>query len=732
MRFETINLGVPGPPGPASIVPGRVGPEGPQGIPGPPGGESGSVNGMAALREIEPVSGQTLPLNYHTTPGDLGAGEFYGVTTGGLYTDNDGTVIVPTGGNGSAAWLRVWDNVRAHVGWFGARCDPQGSVDDYIPATRALALFTDGRFATRSGVLDIGPGFAFSQPLHYGGELGRNITIQGYQANGRGGNEPSLLKYTGPLTDCAIMFYGANESTLQDVNIIPGNALNGVIVTADNTYNHTSVNAIAAGINVVVTPSGATAADKILWLMQGAYLGIDAGGPNFEVVRVITFDAVAGTFVADFTKSHAAGAQIGGGHPSSGMRINRASLLSPASPIYTKLSIPHTDGPGGGSERIFTPVSMANIKVGYPLWIGHGAIAEVVMVKSITATTFTADANQLHPINCRIMYATSSILFGNRLLATVQVSEVAMEDISVQGSAYVDVGGGVPEITSYCGIRQNRGGNVKNFTVHHFEYLALKVAWSSEDSSGQYLVSGAVGGQIEDTIFAMSDAEMTVISLEDESAAAWLRAGAGSSSFSCTFIGCTFQGMCSKQELDAAGAQTFTDQMVVMGGTLTMIGCSLSNSRTVTSLPVLVIGNVRAVENYVPSSVALIGCQVRQATPLRANGLPQPFIIDTPLPAGGGVDVIADGGGRVTMLNCSGGLGAPNICHFPVMLPRTQGKATYDPVSLAAGAAGTIQTMALIGAAPGDHIAARCSTARLGEHPGHREIPVHQSNRRRD
>jgi hypothetical protein len=58
----------------------------------------------------------------------------------GTYVDNGGSIIVPTGGDGSAAW--IWD----HVGpvsprWFGAKCD--GTTDDGAIINIALA-YKDG------------------------------------------------------------------------------------------------------------------------------------------------------------------------------------------------------------------------------------------------------------------------------------------------------------------------------------------------------------------------------------------------------------------------------------------------------------------------------------------------------------------------------------------------------------------------------------------------------------
>ena len=76
------------------------------------------------------------PLN-----GDGGGGYFYGVS-GGSYTDNGGTIIVPGGGTGSSAWIRVVENVLT-VKMFGAKGD--GDANDTTPIQNAINFITTGR-----------------------------------------------------------------------------------------------------------------------------------------------------------------------------------------------------------------------------------------------------------------------------------------------------------------------------------------------------------------------------------------------------------------------------------------------------------------------------------------------------------------------------------------------------------------------------------------------------------
>jgi len=95
------------------------------------------INGVAALRTVTPTASRKIWLGYHTFSGDGGQGVFHGVTGAapGTYVDNGGTIIVPTGGDGSAAWLR--DQVGyISVRWFGATGD--GVTDDSAAIQSAI------------------------------------------------------------------------------------------------------------------------------------------------------------------------------------------------------------------------------------------------------------------------------------------------------------------------------------------------------------------------------------------------------------------------------------------------------------------------------------------------------------------------------------------------------------------------------------------------------------------
>jgi hypothetical protein len=280
-------------------------------------GVSSIGTSYALMRTVAP----TVGTSWYLDPG-LNGSEFQAVVGAppGTYVDDNGTIIVPTSGNGSAAWLRVWDGLNADIRWFGAVCDHV--TDDYVAVYAALSLFTNGRNAIRAGVLDIGPGFATSKPLVYGGANSYAFCLKGSLGCSRGGGAGSYINYIGGPCQTVLSFYGANEARLEDVNIIPnGNCVNAFHVVADNTINTTLSAPVSAGQVVIATPAAMT------WIEVGSYLGIDSGGPDFEIVYVTAISAT--TFTANFAKNHAEGAQVGGGPASSGVKAKNCLFNVP-------------------------------------------------------------------------------------------------------------------------------------------------------------------------------------------------------------------------------------------------------------------------------------------------------------------------------------------------------------------------------------------------------------------
>ena len=99
------------------------------------------VDNIADLRALPSYSsqdGMSVQLRGYYTPGDGGGGPlriWKGGAAPGTYVDNGGSIIVPTGGDGSGAW--VWEYSGAvNVKWFGAKGD--GVADDQPSIQAAL------------------------------------------------------------------------------------------------------------------------------------------------------------------------------------------------------------------------------------------------------------------------------------------------------------------------------------------------------------------------------------------------------------------------------------------------------------------------------------------------------------------------------------------------------------------------------------------------------------------
>lgn len=376
------------------------------------------IGSIATLRGTPLSVSSFIRLNYHTNPGDLGGGLFYAVTGAEpeMYIDDGGTVIVPNKGDGSSAWLREWDGLNADIRWFGAKCDHV--TDDYQAVYSALSLFTNGRSALRSGVLDIGPGFATSQPLIYGGSPSYGFRLKGSLGCSRAGPAGSWINYIGGPCRSVLTFYGANEARLEDLNIIPNeNCVNAFHVVADNTIDTTLSAPVTAGLGIVVTPA------SMKWIEVGSYLGIDSGGPDFEIAYVTAFDAT--TFTADFAKSHAAGALIGHGAPSSGVKAKNCLFNVPNVPGSAGMLIGNTTGGtvqvsevvteecytiglgpdsyagyriiGGGNVKNFTfdRPSYSGLQIPFAIELGSGAILINRSTGNCTDTIFLHNGGAL-------------------------------------------------------------------------------------------------------------------------------------------------------------------------------------------------------------------------------------------------------------------------------------------------------------------------------------------------
>jgi hypothetical protein len=120
----------------------------------------GSTANIAALRAATPVSGIVTNVEGYYSTNDGGGGVFYGVSgvAPGTYVDNGGTIILPSNGDGSTAWLRAIDAIIS-ARMFGAISDT--NIDSTIFIQKALdvalslklSLLLDGKFKITASLI---------------------------------------------------------------------------------------------------------------------------------------------------------------------------------------------------------------------------------------------------------------------------------------------------------------------------------------------------------------------------------------------------------------------------------------------------------------------------------------------------------------------------------------------------------------------------------------------------
>lgn len=111
------------------------------------------VNTISDLKNLAVSAGAQVYCAGYYAIGDGGGGFFYGATSGGPYTDNGGTVIIPTLGTSAAAWLRVYET-DINVRWFGARAAPGFDNAPAFTAARTVADTNNGALYVPGGTYE--------------------------------------------------------------------------------------------------------------------------------------------------------------------------------------------------------------------------------------------------------------------------------------------------------------------------------------------------------------------------------------------------------------------------------------------------------------------------------------------------------------------------------------------------------------------------------------------------
>jgi hypothetical protein len=128
------------------------------------GAISARTDTIATLKTLSPASYDTIYVGGYRTVGDGGGGFFYGSAgfSPGHFTDNGGTIILPTGGNGSSAWVRIPEPMIS-VKAFGAYGDGSNNDTTYIQkaldyADGSTIYFPEGTYLVTTTLLFDGSG----------------------------------------------------------------------------------------------------------------------------------------------------------------------------------------------------------------------------------------------------------------------------------------------------------------------------------------------------------------------------------------------------------------------------------------------------------------------------------------------------------------------------------------------------------------------------------------------
>lgn len=162
---------------------------------------TGNLSSISALRSSTPSNGVYATVEGYYAPGDGGGGQFYGVSgaASGTYVDNGGTIIVPTGGNGSSAWLRNYSGA-INVKWFGVKGD--NLTDD---TTRLIAVFSA---ASNASVFFPAGTYLLSNNL--------GISTQTYVFGA--GKGKTIINQINPTNTCAFFLNNVSKVTITDMS----------------------------------------------------------------------------------------------------------------------------------------------------------------------------------------------------------------------------------------------------------------------------------------------------------------------------------------------------------------------------------------------------------------------------------------------------------------------------------------------------------------------------------
>jgi len=228
----------------------------------------GTFDGLTAMRAGIPVNNMQVFLSFHTTAGDGGGGHFRAVTGAapGTYINNNGTIIVPTGGDGSAAWLREDIGVITPQ-MFGAVAD--GMTDDsaalqasFVAANGKAWVWPKATYKANGFVVD-GTATVPSviecngSTLLATGVNGTTVTVRNPHTKQQNFTFSNLIIDCNALDNSGLRVDGCQHSNISNV-LVKNSLSTGIDLTAStgfgiyyNTFNHlTAIDCGASGWSI--------------------------------------------------------------------------------------------------------------------------------------------------------------------------------------------------------------------------------------------------------------------------------------------------------------------------------------------------------------------------------------------------------------------------------------------------------------------------------------------------
>jgi hypothetical protein len=567
----------------------------------------------AAAANIPPIANFVVTAGYGVV-GD-GGGATYARFNLTNYPDN---IFYSTYGFTSADGAR-WQYIPEPTGWnaLAAGVVADGVTDDSAHVMDALlpfqgsAIIVNGGDLTGRLFLPAAPMALFSS-IYITGSVGASVEIIGQSAFNLGGVVSTCFVWKGSSGQPTMVFvYGANQISIEGVNFVgsTGSGLvNNIHVTADNpiiNFGNVVITGgpYAPGVNTfgINTPQS--------MLTAGGNIAIGIGTPNFEIVYIT--GATASTFTARSFKTHNAGERLGSSALTNNIKFARSTH---------SIALPYVDGFSCGI-LIGNPMNGASAQAAQ-LVIDQCQLAGAIESRGITISianpAVISDAGHKLINGTAVQWGDGAdvlpLAFSKNLTYYVvnAIAGVSYQLSLTQGGAAISTLGGTQSgthillVKSFCGLRSNSGGNVKNYYINNSVFTHTQIGLGQAFSGSMEIFYPTFAGMLRACIEANGTLNLNVTSAEDESSGNYFLLGGGG--------GLNAQGATLIQNSYQSGLP-WDGYVISYNGNLTLIGNSFFNttpsgSQMFQVIPRVGVGSISVaapVTTLVPGAVCSIG-----------------------------------------------------------------------------------------------------------------------------